>query len=298
MQPFHPFSGVISEVLSQEVAAEFPSLPTLLQAAANSSNHVRSVEGEMQLGRKILNALAGTKTSSASWDDVKAEVLRSKSTMASLGPAIFAFLLKFGGGSKGEFWLATERHVRSLGFPSRQLGPEGWDALSGDRPKGEAKTRVRFRHALLKLFFCGPEKALSVADVRRSLLARDATKLDRFEVLLDEVEKVAKAHEGVLGSEKLELMVGKVEADMVAAILEKKFGEPSMEKVAMDFLSSLGELTGKSFEPTWSVPPSKKTAKVTKVKAAAKHGQARLGSQLDGLQMCYPFFVVLIGSLS
>ncbi|CAE7536952.1 unnamed protein product [Symbiodinium necroappetens] len=167
-------------VVSHELAQEFPQYCLLAQAAGN--------------------------------------ILRSRSPHASALPSIFGFVLKYGGGTEHDSFMArTERHVRAHGFPNRVLGGDMWHALSQDC-KGPEQ-HVSWRHMLLKFGLCGPEKCLTLTDVKRSLSARDVLKsVGEAESFLLQVQKLGQD----LDSDTIEASLGNLEVQLASIVLQKK----------------------------------------------------------------------------
>lgn len=81
-------------------------------------------EGELQICRKILNEIAKNPDPlQVKWDSIKAAVLRSKPLCAPTAPFLFQFVIRYGGGSGGQYIHRTDSYVRACGKPS--LGSPG-----------------------------------------------------------------------------------------------------------------------------------------------------------------------------
>lgn len=98
-------------VVSQQAVAKFgPALCSVLQSAANASNHIAAGESELQLARKILEtykACSGDKKE-VTWSTISKQVLATKPPHAASGPWLFLFLMHFGGGLDGNLIIGTE----------------------------------------------------------------------------------------------------------------------------------------------------------------------------------------------
>ena len=149
-------------VIKRCVAAEMPGVIELVSMGMNATQQVSKGEDEMQLLKKILQAIqnyAKTHSRAPQWSDIADETLRSRPTChLSAGP-IFTFAMKFAGA--GGALKHTESFVRANGRPRRDLGPEVWTQLSQDVKHGPM---LWWRHALLKHAYCS-DRALSVTDV-------------------------------------------------------------------------------------------------------------------------------------
>ena len=118
-------TGMSWLVISRDAVDRWPSLPQVIQSAANSANHLSTGESELQLARKIL---AKWKEQSddgkrmITWSQISKSVLQSKPSQSMTCPAIFSFVLNFGGGRGADWLFATESWVRSHGHPDKNLG--------------------------------------------------------------------------------------------------------------------------------------------------------------------------------
>ena len=149
-------------VIKRCVAAEMPGVIELVSMGMNATQQVSKGEDEMQLLKKILQAIQNyekTHSRAPQWSEIADETLRSRPKChLSAGP-IFTFAMKFAGA--GGALKHTESFVRANGRPSRDLGPEVWTQLSQDVKHGPM---LWWRHALLKHAYCS-DRALSVTDV-------------------------------------------------------------------------------------------------------------------------------------
>ena len=209
-------------VVSHELAREFPQYCLLAQAAGNAAGQIAAVEHEIQLAKRVNSSiqafLSRSEKKTVTYQDISAEILRSRSPHASALPSIFGFVLKYGGGTEHDSFMArTERHVRAHGFPNRVLGGDMWHALSQDC-KGPEQ-HVSWRHMLLKFGLCGPEKCLTLTDVKRSLSARDVLKsVGEAESFLLQVQKLGQD----LDSDTIEASLGNLEVQLASIVLQKK----------------------------------------------------------------------------
>ncbi|OLQ00277.1 hypothetical protein AK812_SmicGene17089 [Symbiodinium microadriaticum] len=210
------------QVVSHELAREFPQYCLLAQAAGNAAGQIAAVEHEIQLAKRVNSSiqafLSRSEKKTVTYQDISAEILRSRSPHASALPSIFGFVLKYGGGTEHDSFMArTERHVRAHGFPNRVLGGDMWHALSQDC-KGPEQ-HVSWRHMLLKFGLCGPEKCLTLTDVKRSLSARDVLKsVGEAESFLLQVQKLGQD----LDSDTIEASLGNLEVQLASIVLQKK----------------------------------------------------------------------------
>lgn len=97
--------GLCWTVISSIVSNTFKDLPLLIQSSQNVSSHLSRTESELQLLRKIWQAVVSAHqvgVSSVVWTDISRQVLRSKPTLGASAPTLFAFALKFSGGVHGK----------------------------------------------------------------------------------------------------------------------------------------------------------------------------------------------------
>lgn len=81
-----------------------------------------------------------------------------------------------------------------------RLGQQWWDCI-GLAVKG-SKTRVQWRHAIIKLALCGEVK-ISSQDIKKSLSATFSHRLDDFETKMREIKDVFVAHADHVSKETL-----------------------------------------------------------------------------------------------
>ena len=81
-----------------------------------------------------------------------------------------------------------------------RLGQQWWDCI-GLAVKGN-KTRVQWRHAVIKLALCGEVK-IGVQDIKKSLGPTFSTHLDDFEAKLQAIKNVFVANRGEVSLETL-----------------------------------------------------------------------------------------------
>ena len=149
-------------VIKRCVAAEMPGVIELVSMGMNATQQVSKGEDEMQLLKKILQAIQNyekTHSRAPQWSEIADETLRSRPKCHMSAGPIFTFAMKFAGA--GGALKHTESFVRANGRPSRDLGPEVWTQLSQDVKHGPM---LWWRHALLKHAYCS-DRALSVTDV-------------------------------------------------------------------------------------------------------------------------------------
>ena len=149
-------------MIKAEVAREFPAAMEMICQAQNTLQAVSKAEDEMQALAKILAHIKSWRGHSPTWNDIRAEVLKSRPKCAGSCPALFGFALKFGG---SDFMASTQQYVAKFGQINRTLGLEVWATISLDI-KG-VKDHLRWRHMLIKFGFCNTERPLSLGDVTR-----------------------------------------------------------------------------------------------------------------------------------
>ncbi|CAJ1399720.1 unnamed protein product [Effrenium voratum] len=163
--------GMTWTVVGRAALERFPSLGPLLQEAGNTSGQLQRKETELQLARRIHREflkVASSKPpgSSVSYQELRAQVLRSKPSCTAAIPFIFTFLRKYSGGSSAEALNETEQAIRMFGVSSqRELGADFWDSLGRDMRGGAPL--LRLRHALLRAAIIKPERGIASADARR-----------------------------------------------------------------------------------------------------------------------------------
>lgn len=107
---------------------------------------------------------------SMEWSRLKGELLRSKPQCAPSMPSMYRFCLKFGGNTLLE---KTESRIKMAGQCSRNLGSDVYEVLSQDPRPAHEDPLVYLRHALLIFLYAGPEKVLSLGDLKK-IHAKDA----------------------------------------------------------------------------------------------------------------------------
>ena len=233
-------------VVSYQVCEAFPEYVGLAQSAGNAAGQIASGEGELQLARKVNQAIQEfmnrTGKDTVAYSDVAPGILRSKPASGSSLPGIFTFVRRYGGGAASDSFLSrSEKHIRAHGYASRSLGADFWAALSSEC-KGSANQRVLWRHMLLKLAFCGPEKLLTLADVRRSMSAKDIiAKADEAEKLANRMKQLLSS-DGRLTPEVVAATLSEVEMELAAVIFQKKkfTTRVSLDQVCHECLQGLG----------------------------------------------------------
>ncbi|CAE7265657.1 unnamed protein product, partial [Symbiodinium microadriaticum] len=229
-------------VISHQVCEAFPDYVGLAQSAGNAAAQIASGEGELQLARKVNQAIqefmSRTGKDTVTYSDVAPGILRSKPPSGSSLPGIFTFVLRYGGGAAHDSFLSrSEKHIRAHGHAARSLGADFWSALSTEC-KGTTNQRVLFRHMILKLAFCGPEKLLNLADVRRSMTAKDILgKADEAESLMKRMKQLLSSDDR-LTPEVASATLSEVEMELVAVIFQKKkfTSRVSLEQVCHEAL--------------------------------------------------------------
>lgn len=119
---------------------------------------------------------------------------------------MYRFVLKFGAGQ-----LLDERTGTIKVSSDRQLGPDMNDALSQDM-KPSTPNPLNFWHAMLRLAYAGPEKALTPSDVKRSLMKEAKGKVEaanQLTMLVTDHSGELKLLEANFQSETVMLALGK-----------------------------------------------------------------------------------------
>ena len=257
--------GILWTVISHQVTEEFPQYAPLAQAAGNAAGQIASVEHELQLARKVNLAIERVMRQSGqtqvSYSQVSGDILRSRPPNASSLPGIYSFVLKFGGGTGPDAFLQlTERHIRSHGYVNRTLGADLWQALAMEL---KSKTQhAPFRRMMIKLGLCGPERILTVTDVKRILTSKEGLqKIAEAEAMILQIAKllkpVVKEHQAFLTE------MSQLEIQAAALVLQKhKFVKhESIPALCNDFLTNHGIASPWASEASSSVPePPKPSA--------------------------------------
>ena len=187
--------AVAYKVISWAVVEAFPELPCLAQAAGNASQQIQKSEGELQIASRVASSINAfrkrTGQEHVSWGDVKDDVMRSRPPCSGTVPFLFTFVVKFQGGPDSWIFKETLGFIRSHGWGGRSMGADFWDNLSHEC-KG-LNQRFLWRHMLLKLAFCGPDKIVSASDARRSLTSGALLqKVDDAERVLQKAKEIQK----------------------------------------------------------------------------------------------------------
>ena len=242
--------GMEWRVISSIVCKEFPDFAQLVQASANCAQHLAKPEADLQLMKRMSSMIASSDKDSLSFNDIQAALLRSRPLNASAAPRIFGFLMAYSGGKEGKFFAETELFIRGEGMGSRLLPVSIYEALQADgRPS--SNPFLLLRHALLKVLHCGPEAALSHADVKKALRCEKAVAVEK---LLAEVSKYLQK---APACEKGRSLLGRCEMDLAWTMMEKR--DPSgymvkyeqVEQAAHAFALRLMEETGVQLESPW-----------------------------------------------
>lgn len=273
--------GVMWQVIQADVLRTWPGLAQAVQAAGNAAGQVAHGEHEFQVLRKIehkFNALGGSAL--AKFSDVKAYVLRSRPGCASSLPGMYGFFLRCGGGKDAPLLRDTEVFVRAQAPTSRIVSADLWDALSMDF-KGTQQA-VRFKHAILKLAYtCQASitnnecKIVTAGDVRRCGSKELLPKVLAAEALINEVRYLVATH-GLAHCPKARIALGKLEANLVLHVLDKKHKElqqfDTMSAVAHHGLEALCAECKVNIPSMWAATsgPSTTDEKAKKPKTASQ----------------------------
>ena len=235
-------------VISKDVENMFPELASVAQSAANVS--VAKVESELQVLRKIhANVVDRMKGGSKAvcWDDVKADVLRSKPASGPYAPSMFSFILKCSGGLAGQMMRDTEKYVNAVGHVHRSLGGDVFGALIQD-VKG-LDQHVPTRHMLLRAGYCH-DGGIKVSDIKKVLSAGMAKKRDEAEKVLHRAKQLATV-ESVDASVHAETMLGDLTCQLALCLMGKKTAVETCGECGHLFVARLSELSGKAIESPW-----------------------------------------------
>ena len=235
-------------VISKDVENMFPELASVAQSAANVS--VAKVESELQVLRKIhANVVDRMKGGSKAvcWDDVKADVLRSKPASGPYAPSMFSFILKCSGGLAGQMMRDTEKYVNAVGHVHRSLGGDVFGALIQD-VKG-LDQHVPTRHMLLRAGYCH-DGGIKVSDIKKVLSPGMAKKRDEAEKVLHRAKQLATV-ESVDASVHAETILGDLTCQLALCLMGKKMAVETCGECGHLFVARLSELSGKAIESPW-----------------------------------------------
>ena len=244
--------GIMWMIISAEVQAKFPTYASLAQAAGNTGNQVASGEHDLQVCRKVMKAVEVFMNRNPSvrvlYSDIAPEILRSRPPSAASLPSIFTFVMKCSGGSGPDAYMnQTENFIRGHGATNRSLGPELWAALAAE-VKG-ASQFVLFRHMLLKVAFCCPEKTLTVTDVKKTLTSGNSKVVQAEKMYLKTAELLA----GQPKSDEVQAALGNLGKNLALFILGKKklVVHETLEDACVECLTAFGVAS------PWTASPSR-----------------------------------------
>ena len=233
-------------VISKDVENMFPELASVAQSAANVS--VAKVESELQVLRKIhANVVDRMKGGSKAvcWDDVKADVLRSKPASGPYAPSMFSFILKCSGGLAGQMMRDTEKYVNAVGHVHRSLGGDVFGALIQD-VKG-LDQHVPTRHMLLRAGYCH-DGGIKVSDIKKVLSAGMAKKRDEAEKVYIQAKELACTHSSMSSSDAVSTLLGDLTVNL-AQSLTKKTTTPG--ECGHQFIQLLSDCIETKIESPW-----------------------------------------------
>ena len=214
--------GLTWKVISCHAVAEFPELPALLQTAANCAGHIAKPEHEIQMLRRIYNAIieAGKNNKSCSYPEMKAMLLRSRPQCGVSAPFMHRFLMKFSVGARG-LWDRVEQSIKALASSGYQVGPDFFESLASDPKPVTSDPVIYWRHAIMvAAYTCNVPKLIVAGDVKRSLNKESREKVEGANNLI--VECFALMEKNGLVTYELMVAFANFEVDMVLSVLNKR----------------------------------------------------------------------------
>ena len=215
-------AGLTWKVISCHAVAEFPDLPALLQTAANCAGHIAKPEHEIQMLRRIYNAIieAGKNSKPCAFSDLKAMILRSRPQCGVSAPFMHRFLMKFSVGAHG-LWDRVEQSIKALASSGYQLGPDFFESLASDPKPVTSDPVIYWRHAIMvAAYICNVPKLIVAGDVKRSLNKESREKVEGANNLI--VECFALMEKNGLITYSLMVAFANFEVDMVLSVLNKR----------------------------------------------------------------------------
>lgn len=181
------------------------------------------------------------------WNKMKGELLRSKPQCTPCMPSMYRFCLKYGGNALLE---KTESRIKMAGQCTRNLGPDVYDVLSQDPRPAHEDPLLYLRHALLIFLYAGPEKVLSLGDVRK-MHAKDsrqnAMKANRLLIEVDGLFEKAAAKDQAENAEDFI----RLSHELALLALDKKHAKfptsKTMEGAVGAFAKAFKDKSGKTF---------------------------------------------------
>jgi hypothetical protein len=245
--------GLVWTIISTEAVRLFPTLPALIQASGNAAGQVAQGEHEIQTMRKVLNAWYAEKAllpegHLVDFAKVRSRTLASANAHGDAIPWMYAFLLKYCGGSNAEFLKHTENYVRQHCSMNVKLGSGVYQALSADC-KAITSPLINLRHAIIKLAYSS--NSVSKAEVTKLLNATDKELLGKIclseQLMIDCRQRLSQSN-GPVG---LDDLFHRMSIDMVKLLLGKKTMTKRyerLESIAHDFVADMASSLGTSVD--------------------------------------------------
>ena len=210
-------TGISWRVIDARVQQEFPTFPKLLQSAMNIT--IAKNESELQLLRKITDAVDKRRQDQVTWGSIKDDILRSKPILAGTCPFLFTFAMRCGG-KGGHLLKSSEAYIKIRGHSTRALGHEVYDALST-----ETKAQhIFFRHCMLKLAYCtrSPEKLVTVQKIKKAMAGPQANLRAQVEKTLQQGKEIMKNMSMKASNHVHTTVIGDFEVMLARAGLQRK----------------------------------------------------------------------------
>ena len=121
--------GLSWDILSSEILGSFPELASLIQLTANTSGQLQRKETELQLAKRAYACWEkkSKQNPQVKFEDVKADLLRSKPACQESLANLFRFVMQYGGGQGCSFLNETIQVCSAC--PPKTLGNEFWSAI-------------------------------------------------------------------------------------------------------------------------------------------------------------------------
>ena len=241
-------NGVMWEVVPSFIAKEFPQLADIIQQSGNAS--LNRGESELQMLRRLHNLFMQKHSNGepVDYQSIKQRALAAKPPFAASLPHMWAFALKFSGGSMAPLLVETELFVRN-NVSGKFLSPEIWSSLSGD-VRGSSQL-ARWRHAALK---CAYMRGLSASEIKRSLTKESFDKVSEASDVMTEVRALLKqVGETWLSHPQCVNAMGLFECSCVDVTLQRKTKDQydSLAAVANDVVLLLNAITKAQIPNRW-----------------------------------------------
>lgn len=242
--------GLTWRVISAE-AMTVPGLADLIQAGCNTGAQLACNEREWQILKRILNLIKQS-GQQVSYQQVKANIMRTKPQCAQTIPDMFSFLVRYGASpAQHARLLETENRIKASTLESRNLGPDFFRALSGEAKDPKQESFVPFRHSLLSLAYAGSGRHLVGAQDAKKVTAKDEIVVMKLQLAQSLMKRVRKLFVGL----KVEQMPNDVamqcygalhdfEDTVVLMALDKKVHVKVHEQAACEMVDKIEQCSG------------------------------------------------------